>query len=196
MTVADFHRMSHLAWEARDPQFDANLVVWAQDVVHRKVLVMRDPSWGDPDLTANQLGLLLSEDIARLGAGKAGETAKRQMAVMPDIEHVHSADYVMECYETFRGKRSGRGFYLTTEWHQTGWFSPELIKAINTDPLFFYLPQAYETGAAIPVDPRPVVQDCIDHWINPFKVQVFLSPKRLDIGWDGWAFDYINIPHP
>jgi hypothetical protein len=188
--VIDREGMTHVAWEGRDPAFTVALADTFR-ARGNKIVVQRDPTWNNPILTGAALGIALSDDIKRLGGDRLlKSTAMKQCAAMPDIEHTHNADYVLECYHSFRSKRTGRGFYLTTEWHQSGWFSAELVAAINNDPLFFYLPQAYETNAMNPVDPRIVIKDCTDHGIRENKVQVFLRYDRLDIGWDGWCYDY------
>jgi hypothetical protein len=208
LTVAKRENITYLVWEARDKELDADLLDWARKRGYI-CLVMRDPSWPSQYGASNcfippqfnegerttqsavALAGTLSADIFRLGAGAQG-TTKAQLAVMPDIEHVHDAKYVMDFYNEFRRLRSGRGIYLTTEWHQAGWFSRELIGKINSDRFFWHLPQAYEGGEMRPVDPRPVIADDVAHGIEPSKIQVFLRADRLDIGWDGWVYDYIK----
>jgi hypothetical protein len=183
--------MTHIAWEGRDSQLTLGLA----DTFRKrgnKIVIQRDPTWPEgSDQTAEQLAISMSADIKRFGGDRLDQpTWMRQCAVMPDIEHIHSADYVVACYRRFRALRSGRGFYLTTEWHQSGWFTPELVNLVNSDPLFFYLPQAYESSTMNAVDPRIVIRDCIDHGIHESKIQVFLRYDRIDIGWDGWCYDY------
>lgn len=189
--VLDREGCTHIGWEGRDP----DLTVELADTFRargNKIVVQRDPTWPiGADQSAKELAISMSFDIKRVGGDRTDKpTFLRQCAVMPDIEHVHSADYVLECYHEFRARRAGRGFYLTTEWHQSGWFTPELVNAINNDGLFYYLPQAYESATMKPVYPRVVIKDCTDHGIKEEKIQVFLRHDRIDIGWDGWCYDY------
>ena len=142
LKVAVREQVTHMAWEARDPELNADLLKWGRDK-RLNVLVMRDPCWPQqygasncqipPEFSdgervpqsAVNLARTLSNDISRLGAGDEGRPSKGQLAVMPDIEHVHDSAYVETFLREFRRRRSGRGIYLTTEWHQAGWFSSE-----------------------------------------------------------------------
>lgn len=210
LTVAKREGITHFMWEARDPQLDEALLKWHRDRGYSCV-VMRDPSWPAqygasncfiPDQfsdgervpqSAVNLARTLSNDIARLGAGDEGRPSKAQLAVMPDIEHVQESAYVEAFLREFRSLRSGRGIYLTTEWHQAGWFSQTLVGLMNSDRLFWHCPQCYETGAMNPVDPREAIKDDVEHGIAPEKIQVHLRPDRNDIGWDGWLYDYLKV---
>src|SRR5215467_12646936 len=158
LTVAKREQMTHFGWEARDPELDAALLEWARQRGFA-VVVMRDPAWPaqygasnvfiPPEFSVGErtqqspqnLARTLSNDIARLGAGPEGKPTSAQLAVMPDIEHVHESAYLEAFIREFRRLRSGRGIYLTTEWHQTGWFGQALVGLINSDRLLWHLPQ-------------------------------------------------------
>ena len=210
LTVARREGISHLMWEARDPELNEALLAWAR-LERFNVVCMRDPVWPvqygasncqiPPEISngertpqsALNFARTLSADITRLGAGAEGRPSKAQLAVMPDIEHTHESAYVEAFLREFRRLRSGRGIYLTTEWHQAGWFSQTLVGLMNSDRLFWHCPQCYEGGDMKPVDPRAAIADDVAHGLAPEKIQVHLRPDRHDIGWDGWLFDYLKV---
>lgn len=187
--LASREHITMFGYEARDIQTDEDLIRWTHNQ-GCSAFVMRDPTWDNPPLSGRQLGYALSGDITRLGMGEPGKPSKGQLAVLADIEHVHDSQYVVDCYRAFRGYRAGRGFYLTTEWHQSGWFSRELVEIINNDRLVHYLPQAYEGSAMHPVTTEAVRGDCVEHGIAPEKVHPFIRHDRMDIAWEGWVYDY------
>ncbi len=187
LNVARDKGIQEFAWEAVDPQLSKTLL----ESIRRqaiKVRVMRDPSWNG--LSAVAAGAALSDDITRLGGGEVG-TSAAQLAAMLDAE-VHDSRYVITAIRRFRELRSGRHLIWTCEPLQGGWFSPELVQLINDDPLLAVAPQTYY-GDMRCVYVELVVNDLLQRGVKREKIVPFLRADRLDVGWDGYAFDHSNI---
>lgn len=193
IAVAQREGMTHIAWEATDPNLDtkrpdgrSDLIAWAHEQGFLQVAIQ---SGAVGDGSPEALAKYFSQRITQLGAGAPGKTPVMQLGVMPDNEAVHDPAWFVALYKAFRALRAAREIYLTVEWHQAGWFSSEMTAEITSDFRMFLLPQCYVTGLMNPVDPRPVEDDCTMNGIQLGDVQTFIRNDRMDIGWRGWIYN-------
>lgn len=174
--------ITRLYWEAEDPQLDGPLLA-AVRAKGFQVGIMRDPHWHDdsPAVLASKL----SSDLVRLG------TTNKQCAVIADIE-VHSPRYVLDFIHAWRVVRPTRETSWTLEGFQGGWFSPELVNAINADVNIMVIPQAY-TGNMTPQDLDQVRADTLVRGINCARYRAFYPRLPGNGYWDGIAYDLAQI---
>jgi hypothetical protein len=138
----------------------------------------RDPSWLSTT-SATELVTQALEDIQQAG-GVVN-------SYMFDIEY-HTPDFVEEVLKKFRAAHRTGPISWTLEPFQGGWFTKNLVAAINNDINCVVVPQAFYSGMQ-PADNPPYTKlkaDITSRGVKANRVKVFYDGARpLPIGWDG-----------
>jgi hypothetical protein len=148
--------VTRLYYEANNPDVDAVFMKQLRDWKF-EVGTMRDPVWSNYNDTPEQFIAKVNADIARL-APKGPDGRRPQLAVMLDIER-HDEAWVRQALTEFRRTNPGRNVIWTMEYHQGGWFSPDLVSLINGYPQLRVLPQLYHGDMSNCVDSHAAARD-------------------------------------
>lgn len=146
--------------------------------------------WGEemmsPEAHARQIHEMLKEFEAEWAKGKQSLQCEFQM----DYED-HDPAWILAWLKAFRAVRPLKRLTWTLEAHQGGWFTPELVKAINSDPNLIVVPQLYN-GAMEPVgvsmDGLDAVLDLVFYGVDPFRIQGFYDAREVPLWWRGFLF--------
>jgi hypothetical protein len=170
-------------FEANNPDVNAKFMQqmrgWGYEVG-----VMRDPVWNNYNDTPQQFIARVNADIDRL-APKRPDGRRPQLAVMLDIER-HDPAYVLAALSAFRDSQPGRNVVWTMEYHQAGWFTPDLIDYINGYPQCKAVPQLYYGDMSNTVDSHASARDMAAAGVADARLCFFYSlrvPAPHD--WDG-----------
>jgi hypothetical protein len=186
--------VQRLYYEANNPQIDApffnQLRQWGYEVGS-----MRDPSWDGYRDTPTQFIAKVNGDIARF-APKNAQGRRPQLAIMLDIER-HDPAYVLACLEAFRDTQPGRNVIWTCEYHQAGWFPPDLIDAINGYPQLRVLPQCYWGSMEGVVSDAAALRDLTSVGVHDGQVCFFYSCREaIPHDWNGALYveNFAQLP--
>ena len=144
----------------------------------------RTPTWDN--LTAPALAHQLSTDVH----DHDGDT--RQLAVHANIE-IHDPAYVLSFLTAWRAIRPYRDTGWVLEGRQAGWFTPELLTAINSDPNLQVVAEAF-TGAMFPLDPDAMRSNLVNYGVQRARALVCYDAGELPQYWDGTAFTMGRLP--
>lgn len=212
-------RIEDFYWLAIDPTVTASFIDTARARINpvtglsTRVGILRDPSWGNyslAEVNAGKRGMLnpydfavkLDNDLRRLNSHA------RQMYVIADYEGKDPA-YMVEFLKWYRLLRPVRPLIWTPESFQGGWFSPELVKAINADRYLKVAPQIYR-GDMTPRCAAGATKDLRRAGVNISQMAIAygcatVGPDKNALGvlvrrytnppddWDGYLYDFINV---
>jgi hypothetical protein len=175
--------VTRLYYEANNPEIDAAFMQQLRDWGY-EAGVMRDPVWNNYTDSPEQFIAKVNDDIDRL-APKNPDGSRPQLAVMLDIEK-HDADYVYRALKEFDRTNTGRNYVWTMEYHQAGWFSPELVDHINADAQCRVVPQLYYGDMSNCVDSHASARDMYAVRVNDNRLAFFYSLRvPIPHDWDG-----------
>jgi hypothetical protein len=150
-------RVTRLYYEGSNLVIDAAFAKQIRDWGYEMGL-MQDPIWDNYNLTPEDwINKRVNPNIARL-APKGPDGKRPQLAVMLDIER-HDEAWVRQALTEFRRTNPGRNVIWTMEYHQGGWFSPDLVSLINGYPQLRVLPQLYYGDMSNCIDSHAAARD-------------------------------------
>jgi hypothetical protein len=186
------HGVTRLYYEARDPQFTADVAKTLRGLGY-EVGLDYDPSWdGWPPPEAAVQKVL--KHLVRLGSLKANTdgslTPLAPMPVMLDMEH-HDPVYAEAFLREFRRLQPGRNIVWTLESMQAGWFDDSLVELLNEYAQLRVAPQFYG-GDMTPFAGDQAFKDLIVHGVNAARLVGFYglrdqheAPLPIPLWWDG-----------
>lgn len=197
-------KLTRLIWEAIDPNATPKLFkdVRAAGI---GVATLRDPTWGfftAAEVDAGKRSLLSPEDFAAQcdadlsDRGFGSTSGPDSCACVMDIE-VHDPQYVIDAITAFRALRPKRTLVWTLESMQAGWFTPQLVGLINSDPNLIVSPQLYFGSPRMyPVSERLACDDLIiGKSVRRDRVKAFYdAEKTVPYGWDGILYGFNQLP--
>jgi hypothetical protein len=185
--------VSRLYYEASNPVLDAGFAQQIRDW-NFEIGVMVDPVWDSYSLSPEDwINQRVNVHIRRL-APKNPSTGKRpQLAALLDIER-HDEAWVRRALTEFKSTNPGRNCGWTMEYHQGGWFSPDLVGLINGYPQCKAIPQLYYGSMENVIDSHAAARDLFtlggavtaEAGIQDNRICFFYSLREtLPHDWDG-----------